>query len=421
MAGDMQPRRLFHLSALAALVLVPAAAAATPAPDPGTAIAAAVAAYQKATHTPGVAVAVFDTKYFGSQGKIYTFGVTSTATKAKVAASTVFQIGSVTKVYDTTLLAVAYGKHYASKTTTAYSALKGTKGLTGSATFKTVTLDELGSHRGGFPDSAPGMSQADQQLFSDQPPPARLVSYWNSFTTQNKPGSCYLYSDTGFITLGYAIAASYPAPLKGAYNQILKTEINTPLGQSCTSGLLVSGCTMATGYHDTSSGAVPVKGVALDIKSNANDMLKFLEANLFVGPVTNDPTLVAALKTVQAPLGTYKVCGKSSSVTLGLAWQDQHLTSDTSSPVILIKNGATPLGGMSDAIVLIPSLKIGALVLTNGINDSSNAPKVPAGQPGNPTALTVAILRQLVSPSAVTTTAKATPAPRKKKRAKKDG
>lgn len=410
----MQLRHVMRLFALGTLVLVPAAAAAAPAPDPGTAIAALVAAYQKATHTPGVAVAVFDAKHFGATGKIYTFGVTSTATKAKVTASTVFQIGSVTKVYDTTLLAVAYGKHYASKTTTAYAALKGTKGLTGSATFKTVTLDELGSHRGGFPDTAPGTSQADQQLFSDQTAPARLVNFWNTFRTKNKPGSCYLYSDTGFVTLGYAIAASYPAPMKNAYNTILKTEVNTPLGQSCTSGQLISGCTMATGYHDTASGAVAVKGVALDIKSNANDMLKFLAANLFEGPVNNDPTLSAALKTVQTPLGTYKVCGKSSTVTLGLAWQDNHLTSSPSSPVVLIKNGATPLGGMSDAIVLVPSLKIGALVLTNGINDKTNPPKVPAGQPKDPTALTLAILRDLVSPSAAATSAKATPAPRKK-------
>jgi len=57
----------------------------------------------------------------------------------------------------------------------------------------------------------------------------------------------------------------------------------------------------------------------------------------------------------------------------------------------------------------------------NGINDATNPPKVAAGQPGSPTALTIAILRQLVSPSAATTsTAKATPAPRKKHAKKKD-
>lgn len=118
---------------------MPRQANAAPAP-PAVAktIAADVAAYQAANKTPGVVVAVYDPKQFGTNGAVYAFGVTSFRGTKKADANTVFQIGSITKVFDGTLLGDEIARGYASASTTAYNAMKSPKSLAKATPMRTA-------------------------------------------------------------------------------------------------------------------------------------------------------------------------------------------------------------------------------------------------------------------------------------------
>jgi beta-lactamase class C len=387
------------VAALLSLAVRQADAAPAP-PAVAKTIAADVAAYQAANKTPGVVVAVYDPKQFGTNGAVYAFGVTSFRGTKKADANTVFQIGSITKVFDGTLLGDVIARGYASASTTAYNAMKSPKSLAKATTFKSITLQELVTHSAGFPDTV--QSGDGDNLFADNPtPPADLVTFWLHDT--KKPG-CYSYSDAGFVTLGYALVDLWKGANSGKYSKILASEITEPLGMRCTSTTVASGCTAATGANLAGTPKA-VTGTASDIKSTGNDMLKFLEANLGIGPVTADATLRTAIASAQKPVNTFQDCAGGGSIKLGFAWQE---AAGSGGATVLSKDGATPKGGQSADLQMVPSTHVGVVVLTNGIS----------GKPG-PIALASQLLAALQRADAAGPASPvASPAPKRKHKKK---
>lgn len=161
---------------------------------------------------------------------------------------------------------------------------------------------------------------------------------------------------------------------------------------------------MSTGA-DLAGSPKAVKGSASDIKSNGADMLKFLEANLGVGAVTSVKTLRTAIASAQKPVDTFSDCTGSGSIKLGFAWQE---APGAGGATVLSKDGATPKGGQSADLQMVPSTHVGVVVLTNGIS----------GKPG-PIALASQLLAALRSADAAGPTAPAaSPAPKRKHKKK---
>lgn len=364
-----------------------------------------VAAFQAKTGTPGVVVAVYDAHQFGTSGYVASFGVTSYQGKAKVTGDTVFQIGSITKVFSGTLYGVAMGKGYATPKTTAYKAFGSPASLAHATDFQKITLAQLATHTAGFPDEVDPRA-ADPLFAGSSTIPNTMITFYNSFKT--KP-DCYQYSSAGFITLGYALADSWPGALHGKYPSILDAEISKPLGLHCTNTALPTACVPleSTGVELTKKPYTPAKHSATDIKSTGNDMLRWMEANL--GVLTSTPQyLTSAIATAQKPEGTFPNCTNKKPVVVGLAWQEVPLTGAPGTPTALTKNGATGYGGESSMMVIVPSKKVGIVILTNGLGA------------GGPDALAKSLaIKILTADGGGAVTAAASPKPHRKPRVKK--
>jgi CubicO group peptidase (beta-lactamase class C family) len=353
----------------AMLFLAPGGRAAVAAPPASgsvrAAIADAVAAFQQKTGTPGVVVAVYDARQFGTSGYVAPFGVTSFRGTAPVTGDTVFQIGSITKVFSGTLYGAAIGRGYATPETTAYKALGSPASLAHAAEFQKLTLRELATHTAGFPDNVD--ARAADPLFSGSSTiPNSMLAFYNSLTPALRTG-CYQYSSAGFITLGYALADSWPGTLHGKYPAILDAEISKPLGLRCTNTVVPASCvSRSSGVTLSTTPFKAARHSATDVKSTGNDMLKWIEANLGVG--TSTPQLLAnAIATAQKPVGTFPSCTSGKGVTVGLAWQESPLNLAPGRPTMLWKDGATGYGGESAMLVLVPSQRVGIAILTNGL------------------------------------------------------
>ena len=150
---------------LAALVMVSSAfgdgdaATISPWPAPGVpyldhaiaAIPAEIETYMKATHVPGVAIAVVHGgKVVYAQG----FGVANMDTGAKVDADTVFQLASISKALSSTVISTQVTAGKAGWNTKIKDALPwfalGT-GTGGDWVSGEVTLGDMYSHRSGLP------------------------------------------------------------------------------------------------------------------------------------------------------------------------------------------------------------------------------------------------------------------------------
>jgi CubicO group peptidase (beta-lactamase class C family) len=384
-----------------------AVVAAPPSSSVTSTIKADVTAYLQKTGTPGAVVAVYDAHQYGASGSVMTFGVTSYQGKMKVSGDTVFQIGSITKVFSGTLYGVAMGKGYATPTTTAYKAFGSPASLAHATAFQKITMVQLATHTAGFPDEVDARA-ADPLFAGSSTIPNTMITFYNSF---NAPTGCYKYSSAGFITLGYAIADSWPGSLHGKYPSIVDTEISKPLGLKCTNTSLSSACAAlaSTGVDVSKKPFKPAVHSATDMKSTGNDMLRWMEANL--GVLTSTPqSLASAIATAQKPEGQFPNCSdKSKLVTVGLAWQEAPLPGAPGTPTALMKDGASGYGDETAMLVIVPSKKVGIAILTNGLPGA-----------GGPDALAKSLAAKILTADAggaAPAPAAASPKPRRKRHA----
>jgi CubicO group peptidase (beta-lactamase class C family) len=337
--------------------------------DPATVVGPAVQAFMQATGTPGVGVGL----HFQGQDHFYNFGQGSPG--HPVNQNTVFEIGSVTKSFTATLLAyqVVAGQKRLTDPVTKYlpSAVQGNQGL------QQVTLQDLATHTAGMPDQAGGKAPGNA-LFAGQPPGPPLLHWWESFTPQHPPGTYWLYSDIGFVTLGFSLIGANGGP---TYSQLLQRDIAGPLGLRNTTPRYTTGPNVAQGtIGGWPSPTKPVLTHASDLKSTPQDMLTWLKAQLGIFPAGTPPHLRRAIAL------THQIRFRSSQIpfNMGLAWQFFNKQAGQSS--VVYKDGAVPEGGSSCVLLWAPQQKIAMAFLTNKFAQKGSLKGVP-----------MAIVRQLIA------------------------
>lgn len=279
---------------------------------------------------------------------------------ASVDTSWIFGIGSNTKVFTATILAYECGGPTPSKRLTdpVVKYLPAQVNRHGHA-IEDVTLVDLATHTSSFPDSV--AAEADNTLFFDKPPSKAQIHWWTDWTNTGSPsshdmcvgkmpGTCYNYSDWGFITLGFAVSHSNEVA-GDKYTDLLARYVTKPLGLKNTGAherLSVKG-------HLTNGKVSPPP---TDLRSNAPDLLRFLEANLGKLQGVTAELQKALLLTQKVHWDGAKYGDPHTDV--GLAWQ---LPAMPGKPKLIWKNGEA--GGFTSFMGMIPSKSLAVAILTN--------------------------------------------------------
>lgn len=214
---------------------------------------------------PGLAIAISDN---GKQ-QFYTFGLASKATEARVTPDTLFEVGSISKLFTATLASYAQVEGKLSFTDPVGHFLPA---LQGSA-FGKVTLLHLATHTaGGFPLQVPDSVHNEQQL----------LSYLQAWKPSYPAGTHRTYANPSIGMLGVIAAKSLKLPFVAA----MQTTLYPALGLSSTY-LSVPPDKMplyAQGYDKQDQPIRLTQDVLADeaygVRTSARDLIHFAQLNL---------------------------------------------------------------------------------------------------------------------------------------------
>ncbi len=283
----------------------------------------------------------------------FNYGVTSVQTQQPVTSDTIYEIGSITKLFTGILLAQAVqaGKVRLDDPIQTY--------LPSDVTAPTyddvpITLGELATHHSGLP-FVPDKTQSANP-FDDGYSVQDLYAWLDGYRLTRTPGSEYEYSNMGYGLLGDILSR-----LSGLdYDLLEQQAISHPLGLNDTVDVLSSEqhTRLAQGYSDFGSptpyfpedGGIAGAGF---LHSTIADMADFLIANM----EPDSTSLAASLKLAQAD----QAQAEGPSTGIGLGWQ----ISDPGQPEARIwKSGRT--NGFTSYISFAADDSSGFVLLTNG-------------------------------------------------------
>ena len=262
---------------------------------------------------------------------------------------TIFEIGSVTKVFTSLLLAdMVIRKEVALDDPAAIYLPENVRMPERNG--KSITLLDLSTHRSGLP-PLPGNLKLDADYSMED-----LYQFLSGYTLPRDPGSEFEYSNLGAGLLGHLLACRAGTD----YENLIRTRITQPLGMPDTGIALSSSMKqrMATGHNAifapvaNSDLPTPLAGAGA-LRSSANDMLTFIEAFLGYKRGNRESPLAPAMKAmleVRRPVG---------QTEMGLGW----FLNSADSKEIAVHNGGT--GGFRSFVGYDPKERIGVVALSN--------------------------------------------------------
>jgi CubicO group peptidase (beta-lactamase class C family) len=266
--------------------------------------------------------------------------------------NTVFEIGSVTKVFTSLLLADMVERGEVRLDTPVAELLPKSVKVP-SRNGRQITLLDLSMQSSGLPRIPGNLRPADfMNPYADYTAD-KLYAFLSGFTLTRDPGEKYEYSNLGAGLLGHALA------LKAGitYEQLVHRRILEPLGMTSTSVTLSEDQKkrLAAGYSATLR---PMKNWDFDalagcgaLRSTVNDMLRFLAANL---ELTDSPLRPAMrrMRSIRKPTG-------ASDLDIAMAW---HIFTKFDHDVVW-HNGGTI--GYHSFVGFDPAAKKGVVILCN--------------------------------------------------------
>jgi CubicO group peptidase (beta-lactamase class C family) len=269
---------------------------------------------------------------------------------------TVFEIGSITKVFTSLILADMVERGEV-KLDDPVSKFLPPSVTVPSRNGRQITLLDLSMQISGLPRLPNNMKPADMaNPYADYDPP-KLYAFLSGYTLQRDIGEKYEYSNLAVGLLGHAL--SLKAGM--SYEQLVRTRILEPLGMTSSSVTLSESQKkrLATGHNDVLN---PVKNWDLDalagagaLRSTANDMLKFLAANLELTDTPLKPAM-RRMRSVHRETGT-------PDLEIAMAWHVFHKFGTD----IYWHNGGT--AGYRSFAGFVPAKKTGVVVLCNTFFD----------------------------------------------------
>ncbi len=342
-------RQLFILLNLFLLLALSACGAArqpSRLPDPNEVKALLVRVVDEEKRVPGIVVGMIAAD--PQERWVVGYGRLSAADQRVPDGDTVFEIGSITKVFTGILLAqaVSNGEVKLDDPISMYLP----EGVTAPEyEGSSITLLDLATHTSGLPRMPSDFfSNRYADYTMDQ-----MYDFLSGYRLTRAPGSTYEYSNYGFGLLGDLLVRRAG---QADYEALLLERIIRPLGMDSTHIELTPEMLsrLATPHRSysmvTSNWDFPTLAGAGAIRSTANDMLTFLAANMGLTETELQPALQLA-NTPQRPS-----IGKD---TIGLGWQV------AANSGIHWHNGETD--GYHSYLAWDPQRKIGVVVLANAV------------------------------------------------------
>ncbi|HYL35641.1 MAG TPA: serine hydrolase domain-containing protein [Bryobacteraceae bacterium] len=273
----------------------------------------------------------------------------------------IFEIGSITKVFTSLLLAeMAQRGEVAFTDPVAKHLPRGVRVPERGG--RSITLEDLATHTSGLPRTPPNLAPKDPaNPFADYSPQL-LYDFLSSYRLTRDIGSEWEYSNLGSGLLGLALALRAGSDYEGA----VRSRITRPLGMNSTRIALTpeEKSRLAVG-HNAHLAPVPnwdFQGLAgaAGLRSSANDLLQLLAAALGYEKTPLAPAMAAMLDERRPT--------NQAGLVNALGWQIS--TPDAFN--IVWKDGNT--GGYSSFLGYNATTRIGVAVLSNtstraGVND----------------------------------------------------
>jgi len=295
-----------------------------------------------------IVVALIDEKEI----RFINYGKTAQTTDATNAdENTVFEIGSITKVFTGTLFAEAVGRGEVALDDSISTYLPKTV-KTPSREGKEITLLDLATHSSGLPGLPSNFSPKDAGNPYADYTVAQMYEFLSGFQLTRDIGTKYEYSNFGMGLLGHILSLR----ANMSYEDLVRTRILKPLKMNDTTITLSPRLKsrMAQGFDENgdavSNWDIPTLAGAGALRSTARDMAKFIRANLNLQKSGLGSAFAEAHKQRRNASGKMKI---------GLAW---HILPNASGDIDW-HNGGT--GGFRSFAGFNQTIKKGVVVLTN--------------------------------------------------------
>jgi beta-lactamase class C len=297
----------------------------------------------------GIAVAV----RINGETRFFNYGFANDARNERVTADSIFNLGSVGKVFATTILAEAVkGGELSLDDPVAKYVTELQRG----GDIRRITLGQLASHTSGLP-RVPQQYEHWHRGGYTWPDFVRFLNSWKA-GPDHEPGKQYLYSNAAMVLLRVALERRFNT----RFAALMHERITGPLGMSSTA-LPVPRDLLGRTVQGYGPGGSPIgqpgeeQGTfkwlsAGQIYSSSRDMAMFLAAN--IGDLAGHGPIENAMAFAQQPVFTV-----SPRLSLGLAWQN------VSGGNLLIRDKNGGLNNTSTYIGFAPQPKLGIVILVN--------------------------------------------------------
>ena len=316
----------------------------------------------------GIVVGIVDS----TGRRTISYGKFDTGDNRTVDGNTIFEIGSVTKVFTSLLLADMVQRGEVALTDPVAKYLHaGVKMPVRNG--RQITLEDLATHTSGLPRLPSNLSPKDAANPYADYSVEQLYQFLSGYQLTHDIGSQYEYSNLGGGLLGHVLARRAGMD----YEKLVRSRICEPLGMRSTAITLSEEMKtrFAVGHDGTMQRVayweLPTLAGAGALRSTANDMLTFVAANLGYVKTPLAPAMTAML-AVRRPTG-------EPGLEVGLAW---HILTHDGHEIVW-HNGGT--GGFRSFIGFESKTGMGVVVLSNaetpaGVDDigqhllNANAP-----------------------------------------------
>ncbi len=321
----------------------------------------AVSAFLAGNNVAGCAVALAYPAPAGTKlfTQTFSYGLASKATQKPVTPATLFEIGSLSKLFTADLLALDVTESQMRLDDSLQRYLPAGARV---PTYQqqAITLRQLATHTSGLPrtDSQPQVRKINGVVVWGYATDQELFAFLKSYQLTRAPGAEWLYSNLANALLGVAEEQVGQA----GYEELVVNQIAGPLGLSDTRATLSAAeqANLAQGYQENGqpAPAFAETGASLGaggLRSTAQDLAIYLVAN-----IDPDTTGLAPVLEMTQQRQSF---GPKTTVSMGLGWL---ITNPGASSEQFSKDGST--AGFSSYIALSRVNRTGFAVACNGHN-----------------------------------------------------